>query len=137
MDDAADQVIFSCRTELHKLLEALLEGHVLLGHLQTCLKYKNQFKRLFQQCKCPKCQQHPFRITSFICLGEKKCFISFTDKKNTKIETVPVEADVVLAQREADLNLFILRKKQVDTLIKMIGKVTESISGGFLVSAVT
>lgn len=67
----------------------------------------------------------------------KKCFIYSTDKKNGIFETVPVEADVVLAQREADLNLFILRKKQIDTLIKMIGKVTESITGGLRVSAVT
>lgn len=67
----------------------------------------------------------------------EKCFISSTDKKNTKFETVPVEADVVLAQREADLNLFILRKEQIDTLIKMIGKVTESITGGLHVSGVT
>lgn len=137
MDDAAGQVIHSCLTALHNLLEALLKGHVLLGHLQTCLKYKNQFKAVFQQCKCPKCQQNPFRITSFICPGVKKCCISSTDKKNTKLETVPVEADVVLAQREADLNHFILRKKQIDTLIKMIGKVMESITGGLRVSAVT
>lgn len=55
--------------------------------------------------------------------------MSSTDKSNTKSETVPVDAEVVLAQREKDLNAFILRKQQMDTLIKMIGKVTESITG--------
>lgn len=49
---------------------------------------------------------------------------------------VLVDADVVLAQREADLNLFMLRKQQIDTLIKMIGKVTESITGRYGLSSV-
>lgn len=57
--------------------------------------------------------------------------MSSTDKKNTKSEGVPVDAEVVLAQREKDLNSFILRKQQMDTLIKMIGKVTESITGEY------
>lgn len=53
------------------------------------------------------------------------------DKKNTKSETVPVDAEAVLAQREKDLNCFIQRKQQMDTLIKMIAKVTESITGKY------
>lgn len=57
--------------------------------------------------------------------------MSSTDKKNSKSERVPVDAEVVLAQREKDLNSFILRKQQMDTLIKMIGKVTESITGEY------
>lgn len=57
--------------------------------------------------------------------------MSSTDKKNIKSERVPVDAEVVLAQREKDLNSFILRKQQMDTLIKMIGKVTESITGEY------
>lgn len=40
-----------------------------------------------------------------------------------------MDADVVLAQREADLKVFMLRKQEIDTLIKMIGKVTESLTG--------
>lgn len=54
-----------------------------------------------------------------------------TDKKNTKAVTVPVDADVLLAQREKDLNAFLLQKQQIHTLIKMIGKVTESITGNY------
>ncbi|XP_045924674.1 E3 ubiquitin-protein ligase rnf213-beta [Micropterus dolomieu] len=99
VDDAAEQVVHSCLETLQSLVESLLQGHVALGHLQTCLKYKEQFKRLHQQYK-----------------------------KNTKSETVPVMAEVVLAQREQDLNSFMLRKQQMDTLIKMIAKVTESIT---------
>lgn len=57
--------------------------------------------------------------------------MSSTDKKNTKSETVPVDAEVVLTQREKDLKSFMLRKQQMDTLIKMIAKVTESITGKF------
>lgn len=57
--------------------------------------------------------------------------MSSTDKKNTKSETIPVDAEVVLAQREKDLNSFMQRKQQMDTMIKMIAKVTESITGEF------
>lgn len=57
--------------------------------------------------------------------------MSSADKKNTKAVTVPVDADVLLAQREKDLNSFILQKQQMDTLIKMIGKVTESMTGNY------
>lgn len=58
-------------------------------------------------------------------------FSSSTDMKNTKSETVPVDADAILARREEDLKHFMLRMQQIDTLIKMIGKVTESIIGRF------
>lgn len=50
MDDAAGQLVQSCVTALRSLLESLLQGDVLLGNLQTCLKYKDQFKQLYQQC---------------------------------------------------------------------------------------
>uniref|UniRef100_A0A3Q1FP24 RING-type E3 ubiquitin transferase n=1 Tax=Acanthochromis polyacanthus TaxID=80966 RepID=A0A3Q1FP24_9TELE len=71
---------------------------VALGHLQTCLKHREQFKKLYQQ------------------------------KKNAKSETFPVNAEAVLAQREKDLRSFYQRRQQMDTLIKMIAKVTESIT---------
>uniref|UniRef100_A0A3B4TK13 RING-type E3 ubiquitin transferase n=1 Tax=Seriola dumerili TaxID=41447 RepID=A0A3B4TK13_SERDU len=81
------------------LYESLLQGHIPLGHLQTCLKHREQFKRLYLQ-----------------------------DKRNTKSETVPVEAETVLTQREKDLNSFLQRKQQMDTLIKMMAKVKENIT---------
>ncbi|KAK5851292.1 hypothetical protein PBY51_002095 [Eleginops maclovinus] len=99
VDDAAAQVFDSCVTTLRHLVESLLQGHVALGNLQTCLKYRDQFKRLYQQYK-----------------------------KHTKSKTVPVSADVVLDQREKDLQSFQQRKLKIDTLIKMIAKVAESIT---------
>ncbi|KAG8008845.1 hypothetical protein GBF38_010486 [Nibea albiflora] len=99
LDDTAAQVVHSCLAALQSLVESLLQGHVLHGHLQSCLQYKEQFKKLHQQYK-----------------------------RNKKSEAVPVDADVVLAQRKKDLSSFELRREMMDTLIKMIGKVTESIT---------
>ncbi|CAJ1081416.1 E3 ubiquitin-protein ligase rnf213-beta [Xyrichtys novacula] len=98
VDDAAGLVVHSSLTSVKSLVDSLLIGNISLGHLQACLKYKEQFKRLHQQYK-----------------------------KNADSEVVPVDAEVVLTQREKDLNSFLLRKQQMDTLIKMIAKVTESI----------
>lgn len=50
MDDAAGLVVHSCLTALKSLVESLLQGHVPIGHLQTCLSHKEQFKKLYQQC---------------------------------------------------------------------------------------
>ncbi|XP_059181122.1 E3 ubiquitin-protein ligase rnf213-beta [Centropristis striata] len=99
VDDAAGTVVHSCISALQGLVESLLQGHVRLGHLQSCLKYKEEFKRLHLQYK-----------------------------KNTRSEAVPVNAEVVLAQRDKDLQCFIQRRQQIDTLIKMLAKVKESIT---------
>ncbi|XP_036938207.1 E3 ubiquitin-protein ligase rnf213-beta [Acanthopagrus latus] len=99
VDDAAAQVVNSCQTAVHSLMESLLQGHVSKGHLQICLDHKEQFKRLYQQYQ-----------------------------RNNKSETVRVDAEAVLAQREKDLNAFVVQNQQMDILIKMIAKVTESIS---------
>lgn len=99
VDDAAALIVHNCVTALKSLVDSLLQGHVALGHLQTCLKYKKQFKQLHQQYK-----------------------------KNSKSEVIPVDADVVLAERANDLDSFMQRKQQMETLIKMVAKVTESIT---------
>ncbi|XP_072229611.1 E3 ubiquitin-protein ligase rnf213-beta isoform X2 [Leuresthes tenuis] len=99
VDDTAGQVVHSCVEAVQTLVVSLLEGHVTLGHLQTCLKHREQFKKLYLQYK-----------------------------KNTKSQTVPVDAEVVLAEREKDLDAFMQRRQQIDTLIKMMAKVTESIT---------
>ncbi|XP_008435734.1 E3 ubiquitin-protein ligase rnf213-beta [Poecilia reticulata] len=98
VDDTAGQVVHSCVEAVRLLVASLLEGSVSLGQLQMCLKYREQFKRLYQQYK------------------------------NTKSETAPADADVVLTQREKDLNAFMQRRQEIDTLIKMLAKVTESIT---------
>uniref|UniRef100_A0A3Q2W9T3 RING-type E3 ubiquitin transferase n=1 Tax=Haplochromis burtoni TaxID=8153 RepID=A0A3Q2W9T3_HAPBU len=97
--DTAGQVVHSCVEAVHSLVGSLLQGDVALGDLQTCLKHREQFKKLFQQYK-----------------------------PNAKSEKVAVSADEVLAQREKDLNTFVQRKQQIEALIKMIAKVTESIT---------
>ncbi|XP_005805466.2 E3 ubiquitin-protein ligase rnf213-beta [Xiphophorus maculatus] len=98
VDDTAGQVVHSCVEAVHLLVASLLEGSVSLGDLQTCLKYREQFKRLYQQYK-----------------------------KNTKSETSSADADI-LTQREKDLNAFMQRRQEIDTLIKMLAKATESIT---------
>lgn len=127
VDDAAGQLVHSSLTALQSLVKSLLQGHVLLGNLQTCLKYKHQFQLLYQQC-----MHHNIKnsLSSLIC-PESNGIVSSTGKKNIKSETVPVDADVVLARREANLKPFMLRAQQIDTLIKMVGKVTESITGWY------
>ncbi|XP_051795751.1 E3 ubiquitin-protein ligase rnf213-beta [Acanthochromis polyacanthus] len=99
VDDTTGHVVHSCVEAVHTLVASLLQGDVALGHLQTCLKHREQFKKLYQQYK-----------------------------KNAKSETFPVNAEAVLAQREKDLRSFYQRRQQMDTLIKMIAKVTESIT---------
>ncbi|KAF3854024.1 hypothetical protein F7725_014712 [Dissostichus mawsoni] len=47
---AMNYLMSHCVTALQHLVESLLQGHVTLGNLQTCLKYRDQFKRLHQQC---------------------------------------------------------------------------------------
>lgn len=51
VDEAAGQLVHTCLGALQSLVESLLQGDVLLGNLQTCLKYKDQFKQLYKQCK--------------------------------------------------------------------------------------
>ncbi|XP_053269183.1 E3 ubiquitin-protein ligase rnf213-beta isoform X1 [Pleuronectes platessa] len=99
VDDSAGQVVHSCVVAVGSLVESVLQGHVALGHLQTCLKHKEQFKKLYLQYK-----------------------------KHSTAGSVPVDAGDVLAEREKDLNSFMQRKQQMDTLIKMIAKVKESIT---------
>uniref|UniRef100_A0A3Q2DU59 RING-type E3 ubiquitin transferase n=1 Tax=Cyprinodon variegatus TaxID=28743 RepID=A0A3Q2DU59_CYPVA len=98
VDDMAGHMVHSCLEAVHRLVVSLLEGSVSVGDLQTCLKYREQFKRLYQQ------------------------------KTNTKSVTVPVDAKVVLSRREEDLNAFTLRRQEIDTLMKMLAKITESLT---------
>ncbi|KAM3838360.1 E3 ubiquitin-protein ligase rnf213-beta-like, partial [Diretmus argenteus] len=99
VDDAAGQVIQHCQSTLASLVEALFQGHVSVGDLNTILKHKEQFKMLYQQYR-----------------------------KNAKLETIQVAAEDILAQREKELKSFNQQKQHMDTLIKMIAKVTEHIT---------
>ncbi|XP_024140227.1 E3 ubiquitin-protein ligase rnf213-beta isoform X2 [Oryzias melastigma] len=98
VDDTAGLVVHSCVEAVTALLVSLLQGNVTLGHLQTCLKHREQLKKLYQQYK-----------------------------KNPHSERVPVDVESVLAQRELDLNTFMQQRHYMDTLIKMMAKIKESI----------
>ncbi|XP_054605449.2 E3 ubiquitin-protein ligase rnf213-beta isoform X2 [Nothobranchius furzeri] len=99
VDDTAGQVVHSCVEAVHSLIQSLLEGSVSLGDLQSCLKYQEQFRRLYQQYK-----------------------------KNTTSEIVSGDAEAILAQREKNLKTFMQRRQEIETLIKMVAKVKESIT---------
>lgn len=75
MDDGALQVVHSCMTALQSLVESLLEGHVLLGDLQACLKYKDQFKRLYQQCMHRTINSNLSRLHHSFVLEEKQFYV--------------------------------------------------------------
>ncbi|XP_076008326.1 E3 ubiquitin-protein ligase rnf213-beta isoform X2 [Genypterus blacodes] len=98
VDEAAGQIIQSCQSALESLVKSLLQGNVPVQHLQTSLKYKEQFKRLYHQYK-----------------------------KN-KPKLILPDPESLLAQREEELNSFLQRTQQIDTLMKMMAKVTESIA---------
>ncbi|XP_060951524.1 E3 ubiquitin-protein ligase rnf213-beta [Limanda limanda] len=99
VDDSAGQEVHSCVVAVGSLVKSVLQGDVALGHLQTCLKHKEQFKKLYLQYK-----------------------------KQSTAGSVPVDAGDVLTEREKDLNSFMQRTQQMETLIKMIAKVKESIT---------
>lgn len=72
-------------------------------------------------------RKRPLAVTSIS--PQTNGFISSTDKKNADSEAVLPHSDDLLNQREADLSVFNLQTQQVDALIKMVGKVTESLLG--------
>ncbi|XP_058476821.1 E3 ubiquitin-protein ligase rnf213-beta isoform X2 [Solea solea] len=99
VDEAAADVVHSCVDAVASLVDSLLQGHVPVGHLTSCLKHKEQFKRLYLQYR-----------------------------RNSKPENVPADGNLVLAQREKDFKAFEQRRQQMDSLMKMMAKVTGSIT---------
>ncbi|XP_046887613.1 E3 ubiquitin-protein ligase rnf213-beta isoform X4 [Hypomesus transpacificus] len=99
VDEEAGEVIASCQRDLGSLVEALCHGDVPLQHLQTALKHRQQFIKIFRQYKI-----------------------------NTKVEGLPAKAEELLAQREKDVKKFMEQRNHMDTLIKMMKKVSESIT---------
>ncbi|KAL0964856.1 hypothetical protein UPYG_G00329960 [Umbra pygmaea] len=99
VDAKADEVIRGCLSVLASLVDALCLGHVPVGHLQTTLKHRDEFKLIYRQYK-----------------------------RQAKISSIPVEAEVILAQREKELRAFRQQKEHIDTVVKMMGKVSENIT---------
>ncbi|XP_028976282.2 E3 ubiquitin-protein ligase rnf213-beta isoform X4 [Esox lucius] len=99
VDAEAAEVLGSCQRALASLVEALCLGHVAVGHLETILKHREKFQKIYLQYR-----------------------------RNAKTNAVPANAEVILAQREKDLQAFKQQWEQVDTLIKMMGKVSDMIT---------
>ncbi|KAL2078388.1 hypothetical protein ACEWY4_026073 [Coilia grayii] len=98
LDDEADAVMQQCSTAFVDLLKGLFQGDVLLGHLKTTLKNQDNFKRLYTQCR---------RIL--------------------KDELISLDPEKLLLLREKDLKIFNDKRAHMDTLIKMMGKISEII----------
>lgn len=51
LDDEAAVIMQRCRTVFTYLLQALCHGNILHGHLETILKHRDHFKKVYFQCK--------------------------------------------------------------------------------------
>ena len=132
MDDVAGEIVRRCKGRIASLVDSLIVGHVPLGDLKTTLQHKDQFKKLYHHCM--------LLYSNIIMLNlpasgtgpiSNNCFpmMSSVDRTSGTSESIPDDAEGILAQREKDLSFFLQQQKNVDTLIKMFAKVTESITG--------
>lgn len=63
-----------------------------------------------------------------------RCIVSpFVGKKHTKLDKITVDAERLLNQREKDCQALLEQRKHIDILIKMVGKISEMIHGGFAI----
>ncbi|KAK0144079.1 E3 ubiquitin-protein ligase rnf213-beta [Merluccius polli] len=131
VDDVAGEIVRRCKGRIAPLVDSLIVGHVPLGDLKTTLQHKDRFKKLYHHCM--------LLYSNIIMLNlpasgsgpiSNKCFpmMSSVDRKSGTLESIPDDAEGILAQREKDLSFFLQQQKNVDTLIKMFAKVTESIT---------
>ena len=132
LDDGAAEIVRGCMARIASLVDSLIVGHVALGDLRTTLKHKDQFKKLYHHCmslysntmllNLPASVTGPISTNSFP-------MMSSADRKSGSSEVLPADAESILAQREKELTFFLQQQQHVTTLIKMFGKVTESITG--------
>lgn len=129
VDDVAREIVGGCNDRVLSLVESLIVGHVPLGYLKTTLKHKDQFKKLYHQCML--LSSYAQLTCNWIATHIKQLLPQcvFADKKSGTLESIPDDAEDILVQREKDLDLFLQQQKQVETLVKMFAKVTESITG--------
>lgn len=57
----------------------------------------------------------------------------FVGKKHIESDKITIDAERLLKQREKDCQALLEQKKQMDVLIKMIGKISELIHGEFAI----
>ncbi|XP_063077858.1 E3 ubiquitin-protein ligase rnf213-beta [Engraulis encrasicolus] len=98
LDDDANATMQQCQASFVELLNDLVHGDVRLGHLKTTLKHRENFKRLYAQCK---------RIL--------------------KDKVISLDPEKLLVLRKDDLGIFEDHRAHMDTLIKMMGKISEVI----------
>ncbi|CAL8240472.1 unnamed protein product [Gadus morhua 'NCC'] len=99
LDDGAEEIVRGCLDRMASLVDSLIVGHVTLGDLTTTLRHKDQFKKLYNYYR-----------------------------KSGTSDSIPADAESILAEREKELTFFRHQQQHVNTLIKMFAKVTESIT---------
>ncbi|XP_029109785.1 E3 ubiquitin-protein ligase rnf213-beta [Scleropages formosus] len=100
VDQKAAQVLESARANLGSLVEALRLGSVPLGQLQATVKHCEEFKKLYLRYK----------------------------SKKSGGQNVVIDVEKLLTQRQRDMEAFSHQRDHMDTLIKMIRKITDFIT---------
>ncbi|XP_017573370.2 E3 ubiquitin-protein ligase rnf213-beta isoform X2 [Pygocentrus nattereri] len=98
VEEDACLVMQKCQSILGSLVISLCQGNIPLSHLQTVLKNRNNFQKMYKNCM-----------------------------KYGKLDNIPIDSEELLAQREKDLLALKEQRAHVDVLIKMIGKISEMI----------
>ncbi|XP_015211977.2 E3 ubiquitin-protein ligase rnf213-beta isoform X1 [Lepisosteus oculatus] len=99
VDEKALQTLERGHSALASLVEGLLLGTIPLGHLTIILQNEDHFKKLYHQ-----------------------------QNKLSKQDFFHGSAEKMLRQREADLQAFNQVKEHMDNLIKMISRISESVT---------
>uniref|UniRef100_W5N5V3 RING-type E3 ubiquitin transferase n=1 Tax=Lepisosteus oculatus TaxID=7918 RepID=W5N5V3_LEPOC len=99
VDEKALQTLERGHSALASLVEGLLLGTIPLGHLTIILQNEDHFKKLYHQ-----------------------------ENKLSKQDFFHGSAEKMLRQREADLQAFNQVKEHMDNLIKMISRISESVT---------
>ncbi|XP_066560494.1 E3 ubiquitin-protein ligase rnf213-beta isoform X2 [Amia ocellicauda] len=95
--DEARQALGKAQAALASLVKGLYLGSIPVGHLQITLEHKDQFIKLYRQ-----------------------------QQNISKQDIFKADVEKMLTQREKDLQVFNQQKEYMDTLIKMVSKISES-----------
>ncbi|XP_066518776.1 E3 ubiquitin-protein ligase rnf213-beta [Hoplias malabaricus] len=98
LNEEAYKIMEKCQCTFGSLVKFLCEGSIPLGHLQTILKYRDHFQKVFNNFK-----------------------------KHGKLDDISIDAERLLARRQKDVQSLREQRTHIDVLIKMIGKISEII----------
>ncbi|XP_062858949.1 E3 ubiquitin-protein ligase rnf213-beta [Trichomycterus rosablanca] len=98
ISEDASTIMNTCQSTLGSLIHSLCQGDILLGHLQTILKHRDQFLKLYEKFK-----------------------------KSFKPPNISIDAKGLLSQRDKDVKAIMEQKKHMDFLLNMLGKISEMI----------